>query len=201
MPWATNQPCASSGSPRPQHASAPATCWWKRPRVRGGQGSGWGYPRWYRATWQDIQQHRDGITLDAAGLPDLTRAIGKMLPPVSQEQQDRRSSEHRPIKSRPLELLACSRYTTGRTGHSNWARAACGSACTCGPRRGVGHAATQPGGGACGQRSRPGDHPTLRHGTRSALVGILPGRRCWLSASATRPTTGCAARAGGWTRW
>ena len=44
--------------------------------------------RWYRATWQDIQQHRDGITLDAAGLPDWERALGKMLPPPSQEQQD-----------------------------------------------------------------------------------------------------------------
>jgi len=44
--------------------------------------------RWYRATWQDLQLHRDGITLDAAGLPDLTRAIGKMLPPASQAEQD-----------------------------------------------------------------------------------------------------------------
>jgi hypothetical protein len=44
--------------------------------------------RWYRATWQDIQQHRDGITIDAAGLPDLTRAFYKMLPPASQAQQD-----------------------------------------------------------------------------------------------------------------
>ena len=44
--------------------------------------------RWYRATWQDLQQHRDGITLDAAGLPDWERAFGKMLPPPSQEQQD-----------------------------------------------------------------------------------------------------------------
>jgi hypothetical protein len=43
---------------------------------------------WWRGTWQDIQQHRDGITLDAAGLPDLTRAIGKMLSSVSVEQQD-----------------------------------------------------------------------------------------------------------------
>jgi hypothetical protein len=43
---------------------------------------------WWRGTWQDIQQHRDGITLDAAGLPDLTRALGKMLPSVSVEQQD-----------------------------------------------------------------------------------------------------------------
>jgi len=43
---------------------------------------------WWRGTWQDIQQHRDGITLDAAGLPDLTRALGKMLPSVSVDQQD-----------------------------------------------------------------------------------------------------------------
>jgi hypothetical protein len=43
---------------------------------------------WWRGTWQDIQQQRDGITLDAAGLPDLTRVIGKMLPSVSVEQQD-----------------------------------------------------------------------------------------------------------------
>lgn len=43
---------------------------------------------WYRATWQDVQQHRDGITLDTAGLPDWTRAFAKMLPPASPEQQD-----------------------------------------------------------------------------------------------------------------
>jgi hypothetical protein len=44
--------------------------------------------RWYRATWQDLQQHRDGITLDAAGLPDWERALAKLLPPPSREQQD-----------------------------------------------------------------------------------------------------------------
>lgn len=33
--------------------------------------------RWYRATWQDIQQHRDGLTLDATGLPDWERVLGK----------------------------------------------------------------------------------------------------------------------------
>ena len=43
---------------------------------------------WWRGTWQDVQQQRDGITLDAAGLPDLTRAFGKMLPSVSVAQQD-----------------------------------------------------------------------------------------------------------------
>jgi hypothetical protein len=45
--------------------------------------------RWYRATWQDVQRERDGITLDAAGLPDLTRALGKILPPASLDQQNR----------------------------------------------------------------------------------------------------------------
>ena len=44
--------------------------------------------RWYRATWQDVQRERDGITLDAAGLPDLTRAVGKILPPASLDQQN-----------------------------------------------------------------------------------------------------------------
>lgn len=44
--------------------------------------------RWYRATWQELQAHRDGITLDAAGLPDLTRALGKLLPPESLDQQN-----------------------------------------------------------------------------------------------------------------
>jgi len=44
--------------------------------------------RWYRATWQELQQHRDGITIDAAGLPDLTRALGKFLPPESLDQQN-----------------------------------------------------------------------------------------------------------------
>jgi hypothetical protein len=44
--------------------------------------------RWYRATWQEAQRSRDGITLDAAGLPDLTRALGKMAPPASLEQQN-----------------------------------------------------------------------------------------------------------------
>jgi len=44
--------------------------------------------KWYQATWQDVQQHKAGITLDAAGLSDTIRALGKILPSASQEQQD-----------------------------------------------------------------------------------------------------------------
>ena len=36
--------------------------------------------RWYRHRWDDVQRRRDGITLDAAGLPALTTAIAKILP-------------------------------------------------------------------------------------------------------------------------
>lgn len=43
---------------------------------------------WYRGTWQEVQQHRDGITLDAAGLSEFNRVLGKMLPPESLSQQD-----------------------------------------------------------------------------------------------------------------
>jgi hypothetical protein len=36
--------------------------------------------RWFRQDWDDIQRHRDGITIDTAGLPDLTTTLGKLLP-------------------------------------------------------------------------------------------------------------------------
>ncbi len=40
---------------------------------------------WFRSSWADIQEFRDGPTLDAAGLPPLMTAIAKMLPPPSAE--------------------------------------------------------------------------------------------------------------------
>jgi hypothetical protein len=45
--------------------------------------------KWMRLSWQDLQQYRDGLTLDASGSPALIRAIAKMLPPTSLEQNDR----------------------------------------------------------------------------------------------------------------
>jgi hypothetical protein len=44
--------------------------------------------RWMRNSWQEIQQYRSGITLDAQGIPDLQRALAKILPPLPQDQQD-----------------------------------------------------------------------------------------------------------------
>lgn len=44
--------------------------------------------KWYRENWQNLQQERDGITLDAQGGSFLIRALGKILPPLSHERND-----------------------------------------------------------------------------------------------------------------
>ncbi len=35
---------------------------------------------WYRGTWQQVQASRDGVTIDASGLPALMRSVGKLIP-------------------------------------------------------------------------------------------------------------------------
>jgi len=44
--------------------------------------------RWFRHDWDEIRERSDGITLDAQGNPAWLTAIGKLLPPLSQEQND-----------------------------------------------------------------------------------------------------------------
>jgi hypothetical protein len=44
--------------------------------------------RWFRMSWDELQRHRDGVTLDAAGLSPALLAIAKMLPPMSMEESD-----------------------------------------------------------------------------------------------------------------
>jgi hypothetical protein len=44
--------------------------------------------KWFRMSWDAVQQHRDGVTLDAAGLSPAVLAIAKMLPPMSAEDGD-----------------------------------------------------------------------------------------------------------------
>ncbi|MCB9642447.1 MAG: hypothetical protein H6728_05180 [Myxococcales bacterium] len=41
--------------------------------------------RWFRHTGRDIEQHRDGITLDSAGLPSALWLAARMLPPSSEK--------------------------------------------------------------------------------------------------------------------
>jgi len=40
---------------------------------------------WFRQDWDELQRRRDGITLDAAGLPDIVASLGKLMPPQSRE--------------------------------------------------------------------------------------------------------------------
>ncbi len=44
--------------------------------------------RWWRATRDEIDRHRDGMTLDCQGLPPVTLLLGKVLPPLTQEQNN-----------------------------------------------------------------------------------------------------------------
>ncbi len=44
--------------------------------------------KWLRMSWDKVQRHRDGITLDAAGLPPAILGVAKMLPELSPEQSD-----------------------------------------------------------------------------------------------------------------
>ncbi len=41
--------------------------------------------RWFRSSWQDLQQYKSGPHIDASGLPPGMRALVKMLPPVSED--------------------------------------------------------------------------------------------------------------------
>lgn len=44
---------------------------------------------WFRHRWTDVQQFRDGVTLDATGMSPLMTALAKMLPPLSPETSHR----------------------------------------------------------------------------------------------------------------
>lgn len=43
---------------------------------------------WFRQGWDEIQRQRDGITVDASGLSDLTQALAKLLPTQSRSATD-----------------------------------------------------------------------------------------------------------------
>jgi hypothetical protein len=44
---------------------------------------------WFRSSWDDIQKHKDGLTLDAQGLSALTTAIAKLLPASDRKSGDK----------------------------------------------------------------------------------------------------------------
>ncbi|MBD3896093.1 hypothetical protein IEI94_09545 [Halomonas sp. ML-15] len=45
--------------------------------------------RWFRHSWEEVQAHRDGPTLDAAGLSPVMTAIAKVMPRSSAETNHR----------------------------------------------------------------------------------------------------------------
>ncbi|HBI03190.1 MAG TPA: hypothetical protein DDY49_04060 [Paenibacillaceae bacterium] len=45
--------------------------------------------KWMRQSWDTIKEKKDGITLDAQGLPGWMLTVAKMLPPMSPEQNNK----------------------------------------------------------------------------------------------------------------
>lgn len=43
---------------------------------------------WWRSDWDQIQQHKDGLTIDGVGLAPLVRTLGKILPGTSRTAAD-----------------------------------------------------------------------------------------------------------------
>ena len=44
--------------------------------------------KWFRASWQDIQTYRDGLTVDTSGSPWYLGILAKILPPLSEKDFD-----------------------------------------------------------------------------------------------------------------
>jgi nitroreductase len=43
---------------------------------------------WWRNSWDEVQQHKDGLTIDGVGLPRVVRALGKLLPASTRASGD-----------------------------------------------------------------------------------------------------------------
>jgi hypothetical protein len=44
---------------------------------------------WFRHSWKDVQQYKDGPYIDTAGVSPMMRVLVKMLPPVSEETENK----------------------------------------------------------------------------------------------------------------
>lgn len=44
---------------------------------------------WWRTSWDDIQQHKDGLNIDGVGMPPVVRTLGKLLPATSRASDDK----------------------------------------------------------------------------------------------------------------
>ena len=86
--------------------------------------------RWLRHAWRDIQEHRDGLTLAALGMPPALRTVAMMLPGVSARTFKRgwlRSTE----EGSPRRLsTASSSSETWTTASVSWRQDGSGSGST-----------------------------------------------------------------------
>jgi hypothetical protein len=55
---------------------------------------------WWRSDWDEIQRHKDGLTIDGVGLRPLVRTLGKLLPASSRASADRTFVDRTVIQAR-----------------------------------------------------------------------------------------------------
>jgi hypothetical protein len=155
--------------------------------------------RWFRASRQDLERHRDGITLDAQGLPPVVNALAKMLPAVSSERADAAWLEA--TRDRHVATAAAF-WHPGRSRYPRRSDASprgpdVAADAPLGHDAGTGHAAAQPAGGAGRQGAstradtdlynRAGEaHRRVRPGDSHAFSDRLPGSRCGIEPEAGR---------------
>jgi hypothetical protein len=55
---------------------------------------------WWRSDWDEIQRHKDGLTVDGVGLRPLVRTLGKLLPGPSRTAADRTFVDRTVVQAR-----------------------------------------------------------------------------------------------------
>jgi hypothetical protein len=60
---------------------------------------------WWRSDWDEIQRHKDGLTIDGVGLRPLVRTLGKLLPGTSRASADRTFVDRTAIQARSAPVF------------------------------------------------------------------------------------------------
>lgn len=60
---------------------------------------------WWRSDWDEIQRHKDGLTIDGVGLRPIVRTLGKLLPATSRAAADKTFVERTRLQARSAAVF------------------------------------------------------------------------------------------------
>ena len=88
----------------------------------------YGSDRWVRIDWGDVQKFRDGLSIDAFGLPPIATGVAKMMPPwLLKRVASRGSANGYSDLMLTAPLIGSLRFVTAMTGNSVYAQGEFGS--------------------------------------------------------------------------